>query len=161
MVLFLHVWQFGHLVPLHLHFQYFKNAIQSNGVFFFFWCAHHFGYKNINKCSFMVLLLLLSSHLCKTKVIQQLASVISVISIPFTWVLNIPISCLCISFFYCPVHTPSNCKDKGHRQPFPRRNKRPFISFSYTIKFLIFFQKKTWKTESHEYQLKFTCFKYF
>lgn len=34
MVLFLHVWQFGHLVPLHLHFQYFKNAIQSN-VFFF------------------------------------------------------------------------------------------------------------------------------
>lgn len=33
MVLFLHVWQFGHLVPLHLHFQYFKNAIQSNGFF--------------------------------------------------------------------------------------------------------------------------------
>lgn len=136
---------FGSLVTLFL-FTYISNTsrmpFKATFFFFFFWCAHHFGYKNINKCSFMVLLLLLSSHLCKTKVIQQLASVIPVISIPFTWVLNIPISCLCISFFYCPVHTPSNCKDKGHRQPFPRRNKRPFISFSYTIKFLIFFSKE-------------------
>lgn len=160
MVLVLHVWQFGHLVSLHFPFQYFKKAIQSN-IFFLllmwssFWVQKH-------KCSFMVLLLLFSPHLSKTKVRQQLASVTSVISIPFTWVLNILISCLCSSFFYCPVHTPSSCEDKGHRQPFLRRNKRPFTSFSYTIKFFFFFFKRRHgKQESHEYQLKFTCFQYF
>lgn len=70
-MVFLLVWQFGHLVPLHLPFQYFRNAIQTNTFlcFFFFWFAHHFGYKNISKCSFMAFLLLFSPCLCKTEVI--------------------------------------------------------------------------------------------
>lgn len=105
---------------------------------------------------------LFSPHLCKTKAMQQLVSVTSVTSIPCTWVLNIPISCFCTSLFYCPGHTLSSCKDDDHRQPLLRRNKRPFISFSYIIIFLICFAKRRHgKQESHEYQLKFTCFQYF
>lgn len=129
--------EFIHLVPLHLPFQYFKNAIHTN-VFFLF-VMHSPLWVQKHKCSLMALLLLFSPHLCKTKVMQQLVSVTSVTSIPFTWVLNIPTSCLRTSLFYCAVHTLSSCKDEGCRQPWLRRNKRPFISFSYTIIFLIFF----------------------
>lgn len=115
-------------------------------VFYFFWSTHYFGYKNISKCSFMILLLLFFSHLCETKVMQQLGSGTSATSIPFISSSILFISCLCTSFFYCPLHRQSSCKDEGHRQSLLRRNKRPFISFSYTINFNFFFKRRHGKT---------------
>lgn len=158
---------FSSLVTLFLLFSYLSNTsrMRSKPMGFFLLLMHSpFGVQK-HKCSFMALLLF-SPHLCKTKAMQQLLSVTSVTSIPFTWVLNIPILCLYTSLFYCPVHTLSSCKDEGHRQPLLRRNKRPFISFSYTIIFFNFFffyfvKRRHGKQESHEYQLKFTCLQYF
>lgn len=139
---------FSSLVTLFV-FTYLSNSsrMPSKTIDFFLLLMHSSFWVQKHKCSFMALLLLFSPHLCKTKIMQQLFSVTSVTSISFTWVLNIPTSCLYTSLFYCPVHTLNSCKDEVHRQSLLRRNKRPFISFSYTIIFLIFFfLKKTWKT---------------